>query len=396
MSLAKILAALAVVCTGFALAAWLVLTVVVGGALVGFGGPPPRVADRPHPPADHASPADDEGAPAPSPRGPSKRTADPTADRATGAAPPAAGATRAATEGTTSTGATASTGGTAGDAADPADAPPPGTDGVSRLAVDWPPIPTLQGWTPLTSTFHFAVYAADPDDAVLTSAVQRWSPRLESILDYAGDRLGRDLPTRPVGIVFSRSYEAACPARGLAAPPDDGRTTPLILVFIGPDTSDLQIRAVLAHEMAHHLTMDDAFVGDGVLTEGIANWTAGAYALAWQGFDSWDDAARRYLADGDYVSVADPIGLVPPDGEPCIARRDRVYNVRTAFVGWLIDHYGLDTVLAMPKTTVEVDGSRGDGDPAERTVPDYAAATGDSLTQLERRWLAELTAAAPR
>lgn len=384
MSPAKILAALAVVCTGLALAAWLVLTVVVGGALVGFGGPPARVPDAAATAAATSFATMAAGHATAAPTSPaSSRAAASTAAKSSAAPSAAAKTTAAAGAAAYATAALTATAG----------ALPAGTDGVSRLAVDWPPIPTLEGWTPITTTYHFSVYAADPDDPVLTAAAARWSPRLENILDYVGGRLGRDMPVRPIGIVFSRGYEAACPARGLAAPADDQRKTPLVMVFIDPDTSDLQIRAVLAHEMAHHMAMDDAFVGDGVLTEGIANWAAGAYALAWQGFDGWDDAARRYLADGDYVSVADPSGLVPQTGEACLARRDRVYNARTAFVGWLIDRYGLDTVLAMPKTTVRVGGAQGgQGDAQERTVPDYAAATGDSLTQLERRWLSELGA----
>ncbi|MCC7020818.1 MAG: hypothetical protein IT332_13735 [Ardenticatenales bacterium] len=362
MSIARILAAIAALCTGLALLAWLALVTVVGGAMVGFDGVglvADRTTDAPliRPSVVVPSPTDD-------------------VERAPTSAAPSATDVPAATDVPSAT------------AADPA-TPGRGTDGVSQLAVDWPSIPTLVGWTPVTTTASFLVYAADPDDAVLVAAAERWAPRLESILDYVGDRLGRDLPTVPTAIVFARRYEAACPARGLAAPPDAERTAPLIMVFVDADTLDVQIRAVLAHEITHHLTMDGAFVGDGVLTEGIANWGAGAYALAWQGFDSWDAAAQRYLASGAYVSVADPNGLLPQSGEACIARRDRVYNVRSAFVAWLIERYGIETVLAMPKTTIRVDA--GNGETADRTVPDYAAATGDSLTQLERRWLAELT-----
>lgn len=375
MSIARILAAIAALCTGLALLAWLALVTVVGGAMVGFDGVG-LVADR-----TTDAPLIQPGVVAPSPTDDVERAPTSAAPSATDVPSetdvPSASAADPATPRTTA-------GASATDAT-----PGRGTDGVSQLAVDWPSIPTLVGWTPVTTTASFLVYAADPEDAVLSAAADRWAPRLESILDYVGDRLGRDLPTVPTAIVFAKRYEAACPARGLAAPPDAERTAPLIMVFIDADTLDVQIRAVLAHEITHHLTMDGAFVGDGVLTEGIANWGAGAYALAWQGFDSWDAAARRYLASGAYVSVADPNGLLPPSGEACIARRDRVYNVRSAFVEWLIERYGIETVLAMPKTTIRVDA--GNGETADRTVPDYAAATGDSLTQLERRWLAELT-----
>lgn len=387
MPLSRILAALAALCTGLALAAWLVLTVVVGGALTGLGSGPRGgwpTAGAPTAPAVADAPAT---APPTRSRPSAASTASAVAD-APATAPAGGTAADGGATGTREAGGGEAGGSGAGGGDDAGDA---ATDGVSRLAVDWPTIPTLQGWTPLTTTASFDVYAEDPDDPVLRDTALRWAPRLEGLLDVVGGRLGRDLPQRPTAVVFAARYDAACPARGLAAPPDGERDVPLVMVFVDADTGDLQVRAVLAHEIAHHLTMDDAFVGDGILTEGIANWAAGSYALAWQGFDSWADAARRYLAQGSYVSVADPNGLVPADGEACIARRDRVYNVRTAFVAWLVERYGLETVLAMPSTAMPTPVGGGDGDGA-RAVPDYAAATGASLTALERRWLAELTA----
>jgi hypothetical protein len=70
----------------------------------------------------------------------------------------------------------------------------------------------------------------------------------------------RSLPKTPVNVVFARAYTAACPARGLAAP---GEATPLLMIYVTDTISPIQIRAVLAHEMVHHLTADPRFVGDG-------------------------------------------------------------------------------------------------------------------------------------
>ena len=380
MPLSRILALFATLCTGLALAGWLVLTVVVGGAMVGLGAGPTRA------PASATTAA------------PTTVAVQPPA--ATGAPTAAAPAADAGLDPSSAPVVVPTAGAAAGGAGDDGetrgrDAAAAGddfaaTDGVSRLAVDWPTIPTLDGWTPLTTSASFDVYAEDPADPVLRDAALRWAPRLEGLLDVVGGRLERDLPTRPVAVVFAPRYAADCPARGLAAPPDDGRAAPLVMVFVDADTGDLQVRAVLAHEIAHHLTMDDTFVGDGVLTEGIANWAASPFTLAWQGFDSWDAAARHYLDRGAFISVADPNGLVPAAGEACIGRRDRVYNVRSAFVAWLVERYGLETVLAMPETSVTVPTAA--GTPESRPAPDYAAATGETLAQLERRWLAELTA----
>lgn len=311
--------------------------------------------------------------------------------------------------------------GTPGPSADAAgpDAPASGTPGPSpdaagpeasapNGAVDWPELVNLDGRAPIVRTAHFAVYAADATDPLLDGLARRWARELERLLVAGAARAGRELPHVPVQVVFARAYAARCPARGLAwADPDE----PRIQVFVDATTPDVQVRAVLAHEIAHHLTLSDEFVGDGVLTEGLANWVADEPMLAWQGFDTWDDAVRTYRADGSYVAITDPLGQQPVAGEDCLDRRDRVYNARASFVGWMVREFGLDTVLAMPYREVPVatpaatppaatppavpDGegdAASDASPATERVPDYRAATGADLPELERRWLAEIEA----
>jgi len=262
-------------------------------------------------------------------------------------------------------------------------------------AVDWPEIPEVAARSPLTATDHFELYAEPPDDTAMRAAATRWAPEFEALLEEVGTRMGRELPTVPVNAVFARAYSARCPARGLAAPGE----SPILMVFADERTSEVQVRAVIAHEIAHHLTYGGEFVGDGLLTEGIANWAAGRHALAWQGFEDWREAPLTYLAEGTYVSIADPYGLNPRDGEDCIDRRDRVYNVRTAFVDWLVERVGLETLLAMPVREVPDPAAHGrepeDGGASEDQVlylPDYEAATGADLRRLERLWLAEIGA----
>jgi hypothetical protein len=260
----------------------------------------------------------------------------------------------------------------------------PGPSPTLPPAVDWPTLPDLSARTPITSTQHFAVFAADPEDDLLKGMARAWTPALEDILAFVSARLGRELPKTPVNLVFARAYDAACPARGLASP---GEETPLLMIYVTEKTSPVQIRAVLAHEMVHHLTFNEHFVGDGILTEGIAHWGAGEMLLAWQHLGSWDEAVRRYLADGSYVSIADDTALNPRPGDDCIERRDRVYNIRTAFVDWLIRSYGLDLVLAMPFQEIQATDPE-TGEPRTERRPDYTAATGHSLAELERLWLA--------
>jgi hypothetical protein len=270
----------------------------------------------------------------------------------------------------------------------PARTPAPAPFGTPTLppAVDWPTLPDVSTSTPLTTTAHFAVHAADADDPFLTGMARTWAPALEDILRYTSARMGRQLPKTPVHVVFARAYAAACPARGLASP---GEKVPLLMIYVDEHTSAIQVRAVLAHEMVHHLTFDGRFVGDGILTEGIAHWGAGQMLLDWQKLGGWDEAVRRYLAAGEYVSIADDTALNPRPGDNCIERRDRVYNIRAAFVDWLIRNFGREVVLAMPyqeHTTVDPDS----GEQKVERVPDYAAATGHTLPELERLWLAEL------
>jgi hypothetical protein len=74
-------------------------------------------------------------------------------------------------------------------------------------------------------------------------------------------------------------------------------------------------------------------------------------------------------------------------------RRDRIYNIRTAFVDWLVRRLGLAAVLAMPPVEVELPPPDPNGSEPERLrVPDYPAATGQDLKTLEMLWLQELRA----
>jgi hypothetical protein len=206
------------------------------------------------------------------------------------------------------------------------------------------------------------------------------------------------MPRTPVGVVFERTYPARCPARGLATM---GSSHPLVVVYAGETTSETQIRAVLAHEIVHQLTSGESFVGDGVLTEGIANYGADHMMLAWQGYESWEEAVLDYIARDGYVSIAAANPLSPTDDEDCIARRDRVYNTRSAFVAWLVDRIGLEAVIAMPfieaptrdPTTGQVILVEETGEIQMDRQPDYRAATGHDLATLELIWLAELWAA---
>jgi hypothetical protein len=247
-------------------------------------------------------------------------------------------------------------------------------------AVDWPTLPTPEG-TAIAKTDGFVVYAMPPGDPFLVDVARHWSGEIETL----SARLARRLAARPpsgVTVVFQRSYQARCRARGLAT------TGPrrAIIVYVADGTAHEQIRAVLAHEIVHQISAQLDFVGDGVLTEGLANWIARPEVLAWQRLVSFDQAVRSYIADGQYVVLSEERGLSPQPGEDCLERRDRVYNERASFVGWLIRRYGLHTVTRMP--VLEIEAQSGDG--AVVRAPDYESATGHNLVELEQMWLEDV------
>ncbi len=263
-------------------------------------------------------------------------------------------------------------------------------------AVDWPELPELADREPDYESESFQVYSADPEWELGRDFAVRWGRELPTILAAVSAKTGRELPVSPVMVAFAPRYEARCPARGLASMGSE----PMILVYADESTPDSQIRGVLAHEMVHQLTIDGAFARDGVLTEGIANWGADDMMLEWQGFPSWDAAVLDYLARGEYVPISDEEGLSPEPGEDCLARRDRVYNERAAFVGWLVEKIELETVLAMPYFEVaqrDIESGEVLRDPETGEVftyrlPDYRTATGYDLETLELLWLMQLWA----
>lgn len=194
----------------------------------------------------------------------------------------------------------------------------------------------------------------------------------DAIYDYVSGRTGLRLD-RPIAVVVQTPAPGNCPARGVAFSGGER-----IGLFAGPETSAEQLRAVLAHETVHILHF--AAVRDGrtdlTLAEGLANWASLRYWSAWQGFASFEDATRAYLADGRFVPLDDP----PADCT--VPRRDVIYNERASFVGYLIDRYGFDRLLAASGTEVPASGG------SLEQVADYQAVYGQSFAQLIADWLA--------
>ena len=114
------------------------------------------------------------------------------------------------------------------------------------------------------------------------------------------------------------------------------------------------------------------------LIEGFANWASLRYWSAWQGYASFDDVVRGYLADGRFVPLDNP----PADCT--IVARDVVYNERASFVGYLIGTYGLDRFLEVSGQVVAFRR------PTLYFIADYEGVYGKSFATLLAEWTASV------
>jgi len=223
---------------------------------------------------------------------------------------------------------------------------------------------------PAAQTAHYQFY--DPE-GTHAAVIALYAAEAEEIYAYVTDRTGLQAPGA-LTIVLQTQAASDCAARGITY--TDGLR---IGIFVSPTTPPGQLRMVLAHETTHALHLPyTAFNLDITLVEGFANWASLRYWSAWQGLASFDDAVRTYLADGRFVSVDDP----PADCT--IAGRDVIYNERASFVGFLIDRYGIERLLAASKTSVQT------GRASIPFIADYEQVYGKTLTALIDAWLATL------
>jgi hypothetical protein len=164
-----------------------------------------------------------------------------------------------------------------------------------------------------------------------------------------------------------------CAARGIAYSGGER-----IGIFAVPGTAPAQLRAVLAHETAHilHFAAAGGSVADPTLAEGFANWAAFPYWSAWQGYTSFEEATRGYLAAGRFVPLDDP------PASCTILDRDVIYNERASFVGYLLETYGRDRFLEASATRVR-STSR-----ALEYVADYQGIYGKTFAELAAEWRA--------
>jgi len=210
---------------------------------------------------------------------------------------------------------------------------------------------------------------------------------LEHVFAYVSNRIGASVCGK-ITLMFNRPSNEPCHLRGTSVWP-----FPYIVIYADENTSREQILGVAAHEIGHQIQYQNFGPGgpveDAILTEGLATWAAGFYWNTWQGASSFDDSVRSYLQDGRFIPLLE---YDPWDQSgDCLARRDIAYTERASFIGYLIQYYGIDKLIALFETfkTVTFDSLPTAIVPREA---DYKAIYGKSFQELEAGWLRYLLA----
>lgn len=245
-------------------------------------------------------------------------------------------------------------------------------------------------------TSHLRFFA-EPDN-YWGQQVADIGPAMEAELEKIAARLHTTAPDRRLRVSLQNPDTSPlvrgmqCPARGLYYGQSPGSEA-LMIIFADETISRMQLMAVAAHEIAHHLTFRRfGSGGDILLSEGLANWASADAWAQWQGWPSFDDAVRSYRRNAMYLpleetlsfdaSVADELGL-----QDCFGLRDLRYNEWTSFVDFLIGRYGFETIDELWRASPEDRQFS-----AERMAPtvDYRAVLDKTLEELEREWLETL------
>lgn len=237
----------------------------------------------------------------------------------------------------------------------------------------------------LAESVHFVFYVED--NTLPSTQVEELKDEIERVFVYVSNRLGASIRDK-IALTFNRPSNEPCPLRGTSIWP-----FPHIVIYADESTSREQILGVAAHEIGHQIQYQNFGPGgpvdDAILTEGLATWAADHYWNAWQGASSFDDSVRSYLQDGRFI----PLSEYDPryQGEDCLVRRDIAYTERASFVGYLIQCYGMDKLIALFGTfeAVTFDTLPTAIVPQEA---DYEAVYGKPFQELEADWLRYLLA----
>ncbi|MBN1562882.1 MAG: hypothetical protein JXA10_03540 [Anaerolineae bacterium] len=246
----------------------------------------------------------------------------------------------------------------------------------------------------LAATAHFRFYSATSDFTRAT--IPDLAARTETMYADVVARLSGFTPevglTDPITVIMQTAtgpIDAGCVVRGLAM-----YDSQQVIVFTDGPINEAYFWGVLAHETAHmiHGASLPGFSKHQPLTEGLATWGSEPYWVAWMNADSLDDLVRGYLASGEYLPLVENYGLtLAYADENCIYYRDILYSEWASFMGWLIREYGFGRYGALMESdpaTLRIED--GFGRIAEIYAADFEGIYGQTLDQLEARWLAWL------
>ena len=222
--------------------------------------------------------------------------------------------------------------------------------------------------------------------------VHRHSGRMQLELERVADRLGVESP-QIVKVDFRSpdtvAPEGGCPPRGYMM-----FGIQAITVLASPETSDLQIYGVAAHEFGH-VVSEKRFRGlppDVILLEGFPTWAGAEAFLAWHGLGSLDEAVRAIVEEGTYIPLSE--SNVPDAGglseAECWKRRDTRYAQWAGFAGFLIDIYGMNDFEKLWGA-----GAPSASDPG-KMYGHYEVVLGRTLEELELQWLESLGVSSTR
>lgn len=241
--------------------------------------------------------------------------------------------------------------------------------------------------TATLSTQRVDVLGGDLSSAELVAAL------IEEAVAVLPARLQR--PELRLTVRINPVGEGPCPVRAFAGYWNGSAG---LIINLDPAWRVSELRRIVAHEVGHvyHFAARQGAegpAGDGLLSEGLATWLAAPFWLADLGFESFAELVAFNRERGVYFPFVDDheLDLATLAGSPaeCLALRDALYSQRAAFVGFLIERYGLEAVLMATEQPVDLLEVGPDRWEAPRL--DYEAAFGLPLAELERAWLEALS-----
>lgn len=223
--------------------------------------------------------------------------------------------------------------------------------------------------TPVTTPAEQQIKLKTENGAYTAAQLRALEVPLADALRYVQERTSMQLKA-PVTVLFSN--ERGCKLSGVAYTQERR-----IKLFVCPDTELDRAVSIMAHEFVHQLAADHYgeahFKADLILSEGVAQWGAGAYKL--KGHPDFRTLVRKTYGN-DLLPLA-----TESRGTGSFGLMRHLYDQWAAYVEWIVATQGraaLDELYA--SGTERAPGSAG-----------YKRVLGMPLDTGEQQWKAWLT-----